>query len=276
MFEDAEGKKEVTQLTELDMKSGNSEAKISPEKGGMVTSWVVDGEEMLDFDQEAFEDLSNKKPKAGIPALIPYPSNIDPDIKLQHGGAREVPWLRKSRDEKSITISLDSQDLPIEMRDELKYIFGPDYEYGCERTVSVDKDSLKIETVIENKSKEVKQFSAGEHPYWKVDHTKRHLVTSNLPGFDPSNVAGNSLRLKRPEGEDVWVKLPDGRKITISASPQYKYFVVWANKPDSDHICVEPFVSAGDTPEERQAEFFTLEPGQREELWVEFKVSRAE
>ena len=44
--------------------------KISPERGGLITSWKCNGREILYLDQLRFSDLS-KSIRGGIPVLFP-------------------------------------------------------------------------------------------------------------------------------------------------------------------------------------------------------------
>ena len=85
--------------------------RIVPERGGLITSWVCQGREMLYFDQSRFMDKS-KSIRGGIPILFPICGDL-PDNKFyfenrsysmkQHGFARDMAWdLTASNDNNGI------------------------------------------------------------------------------------------------------------------------------------------------------------------------------
>lgn len=261
-------KKEANVSTEIPIKSGNTQAKISPEKGSLVTSFKVDGKDVLFVDNESFADPRNVKYKMGIPILFPYagPRGEAP----QHGGAREVPWVWKDRTENSATVSLDFETLPDEMKEELKDkdLYGKDFNYYVEAKITVGEGLLGYDLSFKNKSKTPKPFAPGLHPYFAVDHKRIDEMKTNL-NADLLKRGPKSIIVDRPEG-DVWFTLPDGRKVTISSSPEFKKIVIWSEKQDSDYICIEPFV----TDPKNKEEEIVLNPGEEKQLSVEFKVEQ--
>ena len=53
----------------------NNYIKFCPERGGIITNWVSDGNEIIYFDEKRFMDKT-KSIRGGIPKLIPICGNL--------------------------------------------------------------------------------------------------------------------------------------------------------------------------------------------------------
>lgn len=78
----------------------DSRLEIVPEKGGIVTNWKIQGQNILYLDQERFKNPSLSV-RGGIPVLFPICGNLPENIFYfedkkyilkQHGFARDLPW----------------------------------------------------------------------------------------------------------------------------------------------------------------------------------------
>ena len=78
----------------------NNYIKFCPERGGVITNWVSDGEEILYFDKKRFMDKT-KSIRGGIPILFPICGNLGTTNSVfgkdylqltQHGFASDLPW----------------------------------------------------------------------------------------------------------------------------------------------------------------------------------------
>ena len=74
--------------------------KFCPERGGVITNWIADGEEILYFDEKRFMDKT-KSIRGGIPILFPICGNLNTSNSVfgkdylqlrQHGFARDLKW----------------------------------------------------------------------------------------------------------------------------------------------------------------------------------------
>ena len=54
----------------------NNYIKFCPERGGVITNWVSDGNEILYFDEKRFMD-NTKSIRGGIPILFPICGSIN-------------------------------------------------------------------------------------------------------------------------------------------------------------------------------------------------------
>lgn len=263
-------RKEGASPYEVTISKGETEAKISPEKGAHVTAFSVGGRDILHIDQKAFDDLSNIKPKIGIPLLIPQ---AGPHEEMrQHGYGRLLPWKWEDKTENSTTVSLESANIKDEeIVNELAEHYNHPFAYEI-KTV-VEENSLRYELSIKNEGNESMPVAPGLHPYFKIDHTMQGDMTSNLEGFDLTDrdwEKDGSMHFERPEGEDVWITIPEIGKITMKMDPEFKTIVVWS-LPGKDFICVEPWTREARAIEDKN-ERIDIEPGEVKKFNVEFQV----
>ena len=59
----------------------NNYIKFCPERGGVITNWVSDGDEILYFDEKRFVDKT-KSIRGGIPILFPICGNLNTSISV--------------------------------------------------------------------------------------------------------------------------------------------------------------------------------------------------
>lgn len=292
--------------TEVRIRSGNTEVVLSPDKGGFVSEFSVNGENILYEDEGGYNNPNNMKLKGGIPVLFPYAgpresSTIWHDEKkdweivepIQHGGAREVPvWALIDSTEDSVIVSLDSENiknlkLPSMVRGEtvgqfegkdaggndiietLEKLYGEGYRFYLEIKVTVSEGILRYDFCIKNLSDKAMPFAPGLHPYFKADHDKRGQIVTNLEDFDLTKIKEKTQKADRPAEGLVSFTLPDGTHIDIDSSSEFKKFVGWALTEDSDYICIEPFVA---DPKEPGDDEIWINPLETKELFVEFRV----
>lgn len=259
---------EVEAPREIVIRSEDSEAKISPEKGALITAFKVGSVDVLHIDHEAFKNPENKKLKMGIPLLIPQ-AGQDEKIR-QHGFGREVPWVIEEQTENTVTLSLKPKDIKDqEILKEIKENYP--YNFYFEVTSKIRDSTLKYKLGIGNQGQETMPVAPGLHPYFKVGRNKQGEMVSNLEGFDLRNVDWRKeepLFFNPPKAEATWFTLPGIGKVTMKMSDAFKKIVVWS-MPEKDFICVEPWVGsvgALQKPEER----LDVKPGEEKILKVEF------
>jgi galactose mutarotase-like enzyme len=95
--------------------------EVIPERGGIVTRWRVQGQEIFYLDVPRLTDPTLTV-RGGIPILFPICGNLPANTYTlngqsytlkQHGFARELPWEvvdQATDDRASITLSLTSND----------------------------------------------------------------------------------------------------------------------------------------------------------------------
>ena len=126
----------------------NNYIKFCPERGGVITNWVSDGNEILYFDEKRFMDKT-KSIRGGIPILFPICGNLNTSSSIfgkeylqliQHGFARDLQWQYSFKEnEKILCLSLN------ESKNTKKY-YPFDFELKIDITLNF---ALKEEVLLQ-------------------------------------------------------------------------------------------------------------------------------
>ncbi len=232
--------------------------RVVPERGGLLTSWVCNGQELLYFDSDRFADPS-KSVRGGIPVLFPICGNL-PGNRLdlpqgsytlpQHGFARDLPWqLQPLSDGSGIRLVLESNPQTLEA---FPFAFRLSLDYRLEPS------ALEILATVEHvhDSEGSMPFSLGLHPYFAVSS----LQATSLVGLpetclDHHQMTCSSMAdqlAKLSEGVDILadptgdaVRLVDagtGQTITLELTAPMDLAVVWT-EPPRPMVCLEPWTA---------------------------------
>ncbi len=92
---------------EITIVSGTTQAKIAPERGGLLTSFSIDSAEIIYLDRETFNDPT-KNVRGGIPLLFPNAGPLKRGLYNlpQHGFVRKIPWIVIEQKRNSIALQL--------------------------------------------------------------------------------------------------------------------------------------------------------------------------
>ena len=234
-----------------------SQIEVVPERGGIITRWRIDNQEILYLDEARYAD-SSKTIRGGVPILFPICGDLPNDAfeyegesykLVQHGFGRRIPWTvleTNTNNCASITISISSNQETLKV-----YPF----EFTVSYTYELRGNSLKIWQTYSNKSKREMPFSAGFHPYFEVGDKQQleveipgteyaEKVSKKIVPFlgkfdyqqDEIDVAFTSITANSTSFSDR----QKGRKITLKYSDFFSTLVFWTLK-DQDFICVEPW-----------------------------------
>ncbi|EKU98391.1 galactose mutarotase-like enzyme [Leptolyngbya sp. PCC 7375] len=248
-------KTEKQQYLTYFLTDGDSQVAVVPERGGIVTSWQIQGKEVFYLDTERFKD-PNLSVRGGIPLLFPICGNLVDDtytladktyMLKQHGFGRTSPWevTQESTDDgASLTITLKSSD---ETRAVYPFDFQLDFIY------TLKGNTLEQRFRHTNLSGQPMPFSTGTHPYFAVaDKTK---LVFEIPSTDYKIKGGRDVfayngrfdfdqeeidfAFINLEGQTATVKDGD-TTLTISYDENYSTLVFWTVK-GKDFYCLEPW-----------------------------------
>jgi galactose mutarotase-like enzyme len=244
-------------MYELREESTNSWIKVCPERGAIITSLGVKGEEIFYLDKDTFYDI-NTNIRGGNPILFPICGQlVDGKYELggktykmrNHGVARNNAWevVETNTDGKaSITLSLKSNEAT-------KKEFPFDFELLF--TYVLEDGKLLIEQAYMNDSDEAMPMYAGFHPYfaaaskdiaYETDATEyldhNDLVIKPYTGrLDLTNMVESAM-FNNAKKHQVSFELPGmNRKIKLEYGEVFDYVVVWSVK-DKPFVCVEPWM----------------------------------
>ena len=142
--------------------------RIVPERGGLITSWICNGREILYLDQARFKDPL-KSVRGAIPILFPICGDL-PDNKFilnnneyflkQHGFARDSSW--------QINVIEDQSGVVMRLTETQSTLNSYPFEFTVEMEIRLKSNSLEILSKIVNNSKKLMPFSFGLHPYFSI------------------------------------------------------------------------------------------------------------
>jgi galactose mutarotase-like enzyme len=236
-----------------------SQLEVVPERGGIITRWCVQGQEIFYLDTERFAnpDLSVR---GGNPILFPICGNL-PDNSYthngkqytlkQHGFARDLPWEvtdQATQNQASLTLVLNSTE-------QTKAVYPFDFQVIF--TYKLQGNTLEIQQEYKNLSSTQLPFSTGFHPYFSAkDKTQLkfeipsheyqdqrskqiHRFNGNFDfNLDEIDVAFKELTSQSATVIDNSRKL----KLTLDYGKEYPILVFWTLK-DKDFYCLEPWTA---------------------------------
>lgn len=263
--------------------------ELVPDRGGLVTRWQVEGQDIFYFDRDRFAnpDLSVR---GGIPILFPICGNL-PDNQYslggqtyslkQHGFARDLPWQVTQQDvteAASLTLQLTSTEATL-----AQYPFA----FKLAFTFKLRGHSLELRQQFTNLSAQAMPFSTGLHPYFLVsDKTQlefeipstefRNHLTGGVEAFGGSfDVAQDEIDLAFQGLTAQVATVTDrhlGRRLTLSWSADYTKLVFWTVK-GKDYYCLEPWTAPRNALNTGE-DLLTIAPQQTLETTVRMAVAR--
>ncbi|MBW4668840.1 MAG: aldose epimerase [Cyanomargarita calcarea GSE-NOS-MK-12-04C] len=260
----------------LSDESTHSQLEVVPERGGVITKWRVNGQEMFYLDEERFTS-PELSVRGGNPILFPICGNLpdntythnDKTYTLkQHGFARELPWEateQKTQDNAALTVVLNSNE-------STRAVYPFDFKVAF--TYQIQGNSLEVRQEYTNLSSEPMPFSFGFHPYFAVQDKNQLVVeipsteyqdnqTKKTEPFngkfdfnrDEIDAAFGKLSAKSATVTDNSRKL----KLTLEYDDIFSTLVFWTVK-GKDFYCLEPW-SAGRNSLNTGEHLTVLEPG---------------
>ena len=233
----------------------NNYIKFCPERGGVITNWVSDGQEILYFDEKRFMDKT-KSIRGGIPILFPICGNLSTSSSVfgkdylqltQHGFARDLQWKYSfNQNKQSLCLSLN------ESKKTKKY-YPFDFVLKIEVTLKVN--CLEFEITIYNKTDIGMPINFGLHPYFNVSDFKNLEFFGNPLNCQnqQKNIISNTLDelknihlgvdlLMYTSGKSAFRDKVFKREVTLNHPYPFDLGVIWSDPPRR-MICLEPWTS---------------------------------
>jgi len=233
----------------------NNYIKFCPERGGIITNWVSDGEEILYFDEKRFMDKT-KSIRGGIPILFPICGNLNTSSSvfgkdysqlMQHGFARDLQWQYLFNENgKSLRLFLSENK-------KTKKCFPFDFELIIEVTLKIN--CLEFEITIHNKTDISMPINFGLHPYFNVSDFKnlefigyplncqnqeKNIISNTLDELKNINLGVDLLMYT--SGKSTFRDNSFKRQVTLNHPYPFDLGVIWSDPPRR-MICIEPWTS---------------------------------
>ncbi|MBD2136947.1 aldose epimerase [Anabaena sp. FACHB-1237] len=269
--------------------TANSFIEVVPERGGIITRWQIQGQEILYLDSERFTN-PELSIRGGIPILFPICGNL-PDNNYtyngqqyqlkQHGFARDLPWqvtTQTTQDKVSLTVVLQSNEIT-------RAVYPFDFKLSF--TYTLQGNYLIIDQDYQNLSTVPLPFSAGFHPYFQCGDKSQldfsipsgqylDQKTKELYAFDGKfdflrdeiDFAFGHLRSQTATVTDHDRKL----KLTVDYDDIYAMLVFWTLK-GKDFYCLEPWTAGRNSL--NTGEYLTvLKPGASRTMSIKLSVTK--
>ncbi|MBE9129920.1 MULTISPECIES: aldose epimerase [unclassified Coleofasciculus] len=262
--------------------------EVVPERGGLISHWSLQGQDILYFDADRFKD-PNLSVRGGIPILFPICGNLPDNTYThkgkhyqlkQHGFARDLPWQVTDQ----ITDNQVSLTLVLNSNEQTRQLYPFDFQLTF--TYQLKGNTLEIHQRFTNHSTEVMPFSSGFHPYFSTsDKTQLQFqipasqyqdqITKTVSPFsgsfdssrDEIDVAFSEISGNSASVNDTGRSL----KLDLTYSDLYSTLVFWTVQ-GKDYYCLEPW-SAPRNALNTGENLTHLSPGESFEAWIKLAVT---
>lgn len=268
--------------------SAQSRVEIVPERGGILLSWRIQGQDIFYLDTERYKN-PELSVRGGNPVLFPICGNVVDDTYTvgdktytikQHGFGRNLPWEVSDR-----TTDGDARlTLTLRANEQTRAVYP--FEFEASYTYILQGKTVRIEQRHRNHSQTPMPFAAGFHPYFLVpDKTQ---VDVSIPaaqygtkGAPELSAFDGTFDYSREE-IDIFLRPLQGREaslsdrrrklnLTVRYGEAYSTLVFWTLK-GKDFICLEPW-SAPRNAMNTGNDLIEVAPGATHETFVEYVVS---
>ncbi|QJD86689.1 aldose epimerase family protein [Cohnella herbarum] len=266
-------------LYELKETSTNSSFTICPERGGIVISCRLHGEELFYLDRDTFLN-PQANIRGGNPVLFPitgqlvngeYEWNGQTYKMRNHGVARTSAW------EVVDTSTEDSASITLALHSNAETLAAYPFEFELRFTYRLKDGVLSIDQQYRNLSSQDMPMVAGFHPYFATE-------SKNLTyGTDATRMLDDNDKLEKPfdgylqlEGmvesaalldaskPEITFPIAQGRTVRLAYSEQFRYVVLWSVEGKS-FVCVEPWTALNEALNKKK-ELLMITPGEKLEL----------
>jgi galactose mutarotase-like enzyme len=234
--------------------SSRSRLEVVPERGGIVTQWVWQDQQILYLDAERFSD-PQLSVRGGIPILFPICGNLADnsytvDNKVyqlpQHGFARNLPWTvigSQTIEGASLTVQLTSS--------EYTRATYP-WDFVLQFTYTLQGDRLTISQTTINQSTTPMPFSLGLHPYFTATDKNQLQFTINAQEYTQKDGQAEpwsgAFDWQSPEIDVLFncrasASVTDNQRgltLELISDPNYSCLVFWTVQ-GKDFYCLEPW-----------------------------------
>jgi galactose mutarotase-like enzyme len=237
--------------------TSSAQIEVVPERGGIITSWRVQGQEIFYLDTERFThpELSVR---GGNPILFPICGNLPDNTYTyngqqytlkQHGFARELPWEIEEVSEDNTTYL----KVHLVSNEQTKAVYPFDFHLSF--SYKINGNTLEILQHLHNSSATSMPFSTGFHPYFLApDKTQLEVeiagqeyqdnITKEIRPFNGSfdfNVDEIDAAFKHLTAKSATVKDNSRKlKLTLDYGDDYPVVVFWTVK-GKEFYCLEPW-----------------------------------
>lgn len=229
---------------------------ITPERGGMITGFTLDGDEYIWTRHPNFGECN--RPRFAVPILFPNCGKPDNGVHIFDGAAypMEIHGLADLCEWNVESVGPDGVTLVLEATPLTKFMYP--YDFTLMVTYNLEGNKATISLTVINEGDKPMPFSFGYHPYFtaskleNVDfNIKCATCSEDAKGEQPAAPekitltkkpgADNSIRLMRGvEFPMSFVDSGNGHKVTVDADETFDKGVLWQQDAEN-FVCMEPW-----------------------------------
>ncbi|QRK09509.1 aldose epimerase [Archangium violaceum] len=253
---------------------GGSRVELVPERGALITRFIVEGEPILFLDESTLADPT-KNVRGGIPVLFPSPGVLPGGRYTveghefpmrRHGFARDLPWEVRNQEASRVVLALGHSEQTLREFP---------WRFEALLTVTLEGSALHLSFSAENRDSRPMPLHLGYHPYFHVPQANKaaaHVETDARNAWDNrqgATVSFSGLDLTEPEVDmhlldhspqgTTLERGPGLRPVELAWSPSFTMLVVWT-LAGRDFVCVEPWTAPGGALQTGQR-LLTVAPG---------------
>ena len=268
--------------------STDSLLEVVPERGGIITRWRVQGQEILYLDAERFAH-PEMSVRGGIPILFPICGNLPDNTYTyhgqqytlkQHGFARDLPWEVTRSEAKDNSASLA---IALKSNEQTRAVYP--FDFQLEFVYEFKSKWLGIWQRFVNHSSEPMPFSAGLHPYFLVaDKTQlqfeipatqfQNQITKETDKFtDKFDFDQEEIDVAfRPLSDQKATVDDNSQRLQLTWSNNYYGTLVFWTIKGKDYYCLEPWTAPRNALN-TGTDLIYAEPGGEVQTWVNLDVT---
>ncbi|HEX8440381.1 aldose epimerase [Archangium sp.] len=238
---------------------GASRAEVAPERGALVTRFIVEGEPILFLDESTLADPT-KNVRGGIPVLFPSPGVIPGGTysvdrleypMRRHGFARDLPWEVRTQEASRVVLALGHSEQTLREFP---------WRFEALLAVTLAGTALHLSFTAENRDSRPMPLHLGYHPYFYVPQAhkavasvetdasrawdNRQGATVPFPGWELTGPEVDLHLLDHSLQGTTLERGPGLRPVELAWSPSFTTLVVWT-LAGRDFVCVEPWTAPG-------------------------------
>lgn len=227
---------------------------VVPEKGGMIVSMKLRGEEFSWLRKNNFGRA--ERPRCGVPVLFPCCGVADNGLHEfngksypmeNHGFADLLPWQVSAIGESDITLRLFASAMT-------KFLYP--FDFLLTVTYSLNKNTISIKTTVENTGDSDLPFSFGFHPYFAcsgienldfditaeicTDNAKKRDTPAPQKIIFPYDSDQTTRMLRGVKSPMRFSDSGNGHKVEIAFDSYFKNAILWQQGSES-FVAVEPW-----------------------------------
>lgn len=259
---------------------------VCPERGGILTEYHVDGQDVFYLNKESLYDRKQNI-RGGNPILFPMAGQLTNGSyewggkayqMPNHGLVRQMPWdvvaIVCDKTYASITLQCTSNENTLQS-------FPFSFQVGM--TYRLTKEKVTIEQIYSNLSDQAMPVYPGFHPYFHMQDQQVSIQT-NAKTYDDYNDDAmhpfdGTLQMKGKQDAVVLndttepcmvIRFNDQKNLVIEKDPAFSYTVVWVQE-GKDFVCIEPWTAKKDEYN-RKEELIMIKPQDALTLSVSYQL----